>query len=225
MRHPADKVKEAILHADQDVREAAVYYFANSFSSDPTIMPLVIQAIEKLGFDSAFETHTFLEDLVQTDAIVHWLIQHLSQWAQPANPKEAEPMLAYISTLIHADPAVLKNHESEIMALDSLDPESKDAISERIWFPSRSGEELWGDFDEFFQTHENEESISDEDFDFGCRLVEALGRHRDEYSGQVLEIISGNSDELGPWAEVFAIRLAGEMKLEAAIPLMMSTLH
>ena len=125
MRLPADKVKEAILHADQDVREAAVYYFAKSFSTDPTVMPLVIQAIEKFGFENAFQVYSFLENLVQTDETVRWLIQQLIKLGQPANEKEAEPVLAYISALVHADPAVLKNHESEIMALDSLDDVSR----------------------------------------------------------------------------------------------------
>jgi hypothetical protein len=91
MRLPADKVKEAILHANQDVREAAVYYyFAKSFSTDPAIMPLAIQAIDRFGFENAFRVYSFLEDLVQTNG-----------------------------------------------------------------------------------------SIADEDFDFGCRVVEALGHHRD----------------------------------------------
>jgi len=45
MRLPAEKVREAVLHTDQDVREAAAYYFASSFSCDPTVMPLVIQAM------------------------------------------------------------------------------------------------------------------------------------------------------------------------------------
>ena len=225
MRLPVEQVKEAILHADQDVRGAAVYYFANSFSSDPIIMPLVIQVIEKLGFDHAFQTNTFLEHLVQTDETVRWLIQQLSKSGQPTNEKEAEPILAYISALVHADPAVLANHESEIMELESLDPGTKDAISERIWFPSRSAEELWGDFEEFCQTHEDDESIPDEDFDFAGRIVEALGRHRDQYAEKVLEIIDGETNEIGTWKEGFAIRLAGEMKLEAAIPMMMTTLH
>ena len=64
MRLPADKVKEAILHADQDVRDAAVYYFADSFSSDPAIMPLVIQAIDKFGFENAFDIYSALRDFV-----------------------------------------------------------------------------------------------------------------------------------------------------------------
>jgi SEC-C motif len=224
MRLPADKVQKAILHADQDVRGAAVCYFANSFSSDPTIMPLVIQAIEKFGFDNGFQTHSFMEDLVQTEETVRWLIQQLSKLGQPANEKEAEPVLAYISALVHADPAVLKNHEAEIMALE-FDYESKEAITERIWFRSRPAEKLWEDFEEFCQTHEDEESISDEDFDFGCRVVESLGRRQDQYADKVLEIIGGETDEIGTWKEGLAIRLAGEMKLEAAIPLMMTTLH
>jgi hypothetical protein len=224
MRLPPDKVKEAILHADQDVREAAVYYFARSHSSDPAIMPLVIQAIEKFGFDNAFQSHSFMEDLVQTDETVRWLIQQLTKLGQPANEKEAAPILAYISALIPADPAVLKIHESEIMALE-LDYESKEAISERIWFPSRPAEDLWADFEEFCRTHEDEESIGDEDFDFACRVMEALGCHQASYADKVLAIIGSETDEIGTWKEGFAIRLAGEMKLEAAIPLMLTTLH
>ncbi len=82
-----------------------------------------------------------------------------------------------------------------------------------------------GDIEEFCQTHEDEESIADEDFDFGCRVVEALGRHQEQYADRVLEIIGGETNEIGTWKEGFAIRLAGEMKLETAIPLMMATLH
>ncbi len=221
----AEKVRDATLHADQDVRDEAVYYFANSHSSDPTIMPLVIQAIEKHGFDNAFSAYSFFNEIVQTDATVRWLIGQLDQLGPPANEKEAEPILAYISALIHADPAVLKNHKSQILALESLDPISKDALSERIWFPSRPSEELWDDFEDFCQTHEGEDSIPDEDFDFICRVVEALGRHRDRHAENVLAIIGGVTNEIGTWKEGFAIRLAGEMKLEAATPLLMTTLH
>ena len=225
MRLPADKVKEGILHADRDVRVAAVHYFANSFSLDADIMPQVIQAIEKFGFENAFQTYSFLEDLVQTDETVRWLIRQLTNLGQPTNEKEAEPVLAYNAALIHADPAVLRNHEAEIMALDSLDPDSKNDLGERIWFHSRSADELWMDFEEFCQDREDDESIADEDIEFAGRVVEALGRHRDRFADKVLEIIDGDTDEIGTWKEGLAIRLAGEMKLEAALPLLMTTLN
>jgi hypothetical protein len=225
MRLSADRVKEGILHADQAVREASVYYFAKSFSSDPVVMPLVIQAIEKYGFGDAFQTYTFVQDLVQIDETVRWLIENLKKLGQPTSMKEAEPVLAYLSALVHADPSVLKEHESEIMKLDALDPDSKEAITERIWFPSRPAEELWQDFEEFCESQKEEESITDEDFAFGCRVVAALGRYRDQYVKQVLDIIGGETNEIGTCKEVFAIRLAGEMKLESAIPVMMATLQ
>ena len=52
MRLPAEKIKEAILHPDREVREAAVFYFADAHSADPTIMPLVIQACERYRLDA-----------------------------------------------------------------------------------------------------------------------------------------------------------------------------
>src|SRR5262249_44746516 len=68
-----------------------------------------------------------------------------------------------------------------------------------------------------------EESLSDDDFAHGCRLVEALGRHPAELSERVLAILRGESDA-SDWMQVFVVRLAGEMKLEAAVPLLIDVL-
>jgi hypothetical protein len=46
MRLTDDQIKQGIIHPEQLVRDVAVRYFSESFSSDPTVMPLVIQAIE-----------------------------------------------------------------------------------------------------------------------------------------------------------------------------------
>lgn len=42
MRLPEEKINEAILHPEEEIRLTAVSYFADSYSQDPTIMPLVI---------------------------------------------------------------------------------------------------------------------------------------------------------------------------------------
>jgi hypothetical protein len=76
------QIKQAILHEDQDVREAAVYYFARSYSSDPGIMPLAIQAIEHIGWENAFHIYSFLDDLVQSDETVFLLIRQIKQQAK-----------------------------------------------------------------------------------------------------------------------------------------------
>ncbi len=49
MRYPEAKIKEAILHPDIEIRDRATSYFAKSFSSDLSIMPLVIKAVETYG--------------------------------------------------------------------------------------------------------------------------------------------------------------------------------
>ena len=54
MRLTADQVKQGILHPEQLVRDVALRYFSESFSPDPTIMPVAIQAIETYGWEDAF---------------------------------------------------------------------------------------------------------------------------------------------------------------------------
>lgn len=51
MRLTPDQIKQGILHPEQRVRDATAYYFADSFSPNPTIMPLVIQTIERHGWE------------------------------------------------------------------------------------------------------------------------------------------------------------------------------
>jgi hypothetical protein len=49
MRYPEDKIKDAILHPDLDVRDTAIRYFYSSTNPDHSLMPLPIQAIEWYG--------------------------------------------------------------------------------------------------------------------------------------------------------------------------------
>jgi hypothetical protein len=66
MRYPEDKIKEAILHPDLDVRDTAIRYFSSSASPGHTLMPLAIQAIERYGRTRAFSFTHDLNLLSQT---------------------------------------------------------------------------------------------------------------------------------------------------------------
>ena len=48
MRLPADQLKQAILHPDEQVREVA-FYFAHSFTTDETTLPLVSKPLHRNG--------------------------------------------------------------------------------------------------------------------------------------------------------------------------------
>ena len=74
MRYPEDKIKEAILHPDLDVRDAAIRYFYSSTTPDQSLMPLAIQAIEKYGRTKAFSFTHYLNILPQTEQTIGWVI-------------------------------------------------------------------------------------------------------------------------------------------------------
>jgi len=55
MRLSEDKIKQAILHPDQEIRTEAILYFSRSYTSDESVLPLAIQVIEQYGWDKAFK--------------------------------------------------------------------------------------------------------------------------------------------------------------------------
>ena len=224
MRLPAEKVKEAILHTDPDVRETAVFYFARSFSPDPTIMPLAIQAFEQYGID-AFEILSFLHSLAQTDDTVGWLIREIERVGPGDNEREAEYVEALFAALRQADPGVLKSHEPKIQGMQQLDKVSKEELAERIRISSFSADALWQELVEFCEAQDQEEEeIADEDYEFVCSVVKTLSRYPDQCANQVLAILE-NPEEHGDWLEQMAVRLAGEIKLDAAIPHLVDRLN
>ena len=114
-----------------ELREAAVYYFGRSYSPDPTLMPLVIQAFEQFGLD-AFEIYSFLDDLVQTDESVAWLIQQIERIDPVADERSRDFVTGCVAALRHAHAAVLKPHYATIERMQRLDGNSKKIVAQRI---------------------------------------------------------------------------------------------
>ena len=77
MRLSEDKIKEAILHPDLDVRDTAIRYFYSSTSPDHTLMLLAIQAIERYGRTKTFSFTHYLNVLPQTEQTIGWVIAEL----------------------------------------------------------------------------------------------------------------------------------------------------
>jgi len=113
---------------------------------------------------------------------------------------------------------VLKPHEAEITKLEALDESYKEQVAERIWMMSRPPERLWADLEELCNEHDR---LTDDDFDFACRMVEGLGRYSNQFADQMLAIIRGDIDNL---MKGFAMLLAGEWRLEAAVPDLMKAI-
>lgn len=209
---PVEKVKEAIISPDRELREAAVYYFARSHSDDRSLMPLVMQAFERFG-DTAFEMFTFLEDLVQTSESVAWLCRQIEQVDPDAEEEASSFFTACVAALRHADSAALKPHEAAIAGLEHLDDESKTIVADRIHVSSFTSEALWAEIEEFCKAQDQEEEAEDHDLEFGWAIADAVARFPDECRGRVLDTLRQKGED---WLELLAVRMAGRLRLNEA---------
>jgi hypothetical protein len=112
MRYPEDKIKEAILHPDPEIRDRATWYFARSFSPDPTIMPLVIRAVETHDKRDAYRLIGLSRDLRQTQDTIAWLVNELND---PQTDQYENYAYNLSMVLAQADPALLLPRESAIL--------------------------------------------------------------------------------------------------------------
>lgn len=112
MRFPESKIKAAILHPDILVRRRAVEYFTSSYSSDASIMPLIIQAVEKFGRDDEYPLVGGTGDLPQTAETIAWVLDELDDESCNRKPNYAYGLS---KVLFEVDATLLLPIESRIL--------------------------------------------------------------------------------------------------------------
>lgn len=228
MRLPEDAIKQGILHPEQLVRDAAVQYFADSFSDDPTVMPLAIQAIADYGWEDGFESFTHFAELAQTEDTLLWSIDEFDKVPRATNQKQANRRRHLSCLLSQADVALLMPHQARIMALAGLSARHRKAITERLRLLAADTQTCWRELEQFCEKSKDKHYINDVDLGHANRIVEAIGRH-DTYGARVLTILSqqveNHQNSQMAWMQALAARLAGEMRLEPAAPLLVARLH
>jgi len=226
MRLTPDQIKQGIKHSARSVRNASIAYFTDSFSTGPDIMPLVIEAIETYGWDDVFDLYYFSsETLPQTEATLLWVIDQIERWEQPRNRKYDELHSWLLEVLANADPPLLQAQEERITTLSALDDDMREAIRDRIALHGLDPETLWRELEALCDRNWSKGYLPDEDMDHAHRLVEAMGRHPNVFDARVIELLDQDIDDYfdNPmiWMEPFLVQLAGELRLEQAVPLVL----
>jgi len=121
MRLSESKIKEAILHPDQDVRAMAVQYFADCFSQDEAVMPLFIQSVEKYGWQNAVSCFALRKGLAQTDDTLLWVLGELNKEKDPDDEGWQKYTLVLLDLLTKTDAHLLSQHQSAILNIERLD--------------------------------------------------------------------------------------------------------
>jgi hypothetical protein len=228
MRYPEDKIKEAILHADLDVRDMAIRYFYSSTKPDDTLMPLAIQAIERYGRTKAFSFTHYLNLLPQTEQTIGWVIAEL-QGDLPGQPEEQYFYYLNLSRLLcHADIRQVAQHAPVILDAPHFDPNQRLAFRERLEMFGWNADKCWQELRQYCEANKDRNNIEEFDLGHALRITEALARQPHEYQGQIVALLAEKvhdfRDDARKWLQPLLANLAGAMRLPVAIPLLVGNL-
>jgi len=232
MRLSEEKIKAGILHPDKDVREMVIRYFAESSIVDDTVMPLVIQAVEKYGRTEAFLGSVIGDGLTLNDETLRWVIDELKR---QSDTDELDGHLALYECglcdlLDECDADLVARHHAAIAEITKLSDDQQEYIAERVRLVSDGPDDCVRQLEDCFPADESGDYYHEIGWPSACRLAEAAARGGAENADRVLQIIRReagddyNEDQPLSWLRPAAMRFAGEMKLDDAVPLLLTRL-
>ena len=226
MRLSEEKIKAAIQHSDTEIRQRAIRYFSASYSTDPSIMPLVIKAVETFGRQDAYHLIGFSRDLSQTEETIAWIIDEL-------NDEESNKHENYVynlsMVLVQADPALLLPRESDIFEARHFMRGLHTPIVERLRMLSWDEATCWQELEEFCEAGKDAKYVNDVNLGYANLIVEALARYGDACEPKVKAVFDVEVDDYShhpmKWLEPLVVRLAGQANHESVIPQIVARLH
>jgi len=228
MRLTEDQIKQGILHADPDVRFACLYYFADCYCPNPTVMPVVIEALERFGLLGAFRFTHPIRHLAQTEPTIRWVIEDLK--SQPRNTEEQRNYLNTLrQVLCNAEPGLILPLEKAILSLPGFANDYAERFSRRLQLLSWDGDALWRELEAICEEGKNQRYVDETRFDEGQDIVEALARGGDRHADRMMSLLRVKIEDCAnnpmTWMEPLMVQLAGELRYEPALPLVIEKLH
>ena len=225
VRLSEDRIREAILDTDPEIRQRAVRYFAKSFSTDTCVMPLVIKAVETFGREDAYHLIGLSRDLPQTADTIDWIIDELNN-SQSDQYENYTYNLSMV--LAKADATLLLPNESAIMESPHFLPGLHESFSERLQMLSWDEAACWRELEAFCEEGKDKQYINEVNLGYAKRIVEALSRYGDECEEKVHNVLKQKIEDYHhnpmKWLEPLIVRLAGEIQLDSTVPVLVAKL-
>jgi len=225
VRLSEDRIREAILDKDPKIRQRAVRYFAKSFSTGTSVMPLVIKAVETFGREDAYHLIGLSRDLPQTENTIDWIIDELND-SQSDQYENYSFNLSMVLT--KADVALLLQNESAILGARHFFHKLRESFSERLQMLSWDEAACWRELEAFCEEGKEKQYINDVNLGYANRIVEALSRYGDDCQEKVHNVLTQKIQDYHhnpiKWLEPLMVRLAGEIQLDSAVPMLIAKL-
>lgn len=224
-----EQVKTKLLHPAVEVRSAALQYFADAFSTDTTVLPVVIEALEKYGRDKAFQTTFHISKLAASAPVMNWAMNELA--IQPNSPNEGKLYLSSITQIFcTADPELVRPHADLLLASSRIDQKYHTRLQRRLAYATRDGDALWAELQTICnETAKDPDLYGKERWYEAEDIAEALARQGERHAPRVLELLNQTFERVDEnpmtWMEPLAVQMAGHMRLEAATTLLVAKLH
>jgi len=228
MRLPESKIKEAIVHPDRLARHEALLYFAGCYSRDVEVMPLAIKAIETYGHTRAFLQLYHLAQLVQSEETIEWAIRELHREENKAEDRESyRHTLSQL--LCSADPQMLISRAEAIRQAPGFFKELVPGFQDWLQLAAWDADQCWNELERICTRAIRKQDAEEADFEHANRVARTLARHGERSVERILEhlnkdIVNFETDPMA-WLEILLVELAGEMRLESAIGLVVKKLH
>ena len=187
-------------------------------------MPLAIKAVETFGRRNAFLYIHVLGHLRQTEATADWAVRELHRKADHDSDFPA------LSRLVcSADPQLLAPRASEILQAPGFFKALAPEFRERLRLASWDADKCWKELERICVEGVGKHSSSEVDFGHASRVVEGVARQGEKYADRILDLLGQEIKDFEndpmTWLEIFLVMLAGEMRLERAIPAIVKKLH
>jgi hypothetical protein len=225
MRLTEDQLLEKLLHPEIEVRSAVLQSFGESFSRNPAIMSEVTAAVRQYGFRNAFHALKDAANLAQSEESVAWAVESLRNRSPELNSHTTH---ALEKIVVAADPPLLVPHRPVVESMSQRSPAFVDRFKRRLEFAELPNQELWRRFDALCVSNKEERVLDEGPESEAEELASALSRDPAN-ADRALSMLGRDFDRMEPtpwvWEELYAVRIVGEMRLEAAIPALVGNLH
>jgi hypothetical protein len=225
MRLTEEQVLQGLEHPDKDVRFAALDYFCKSHSTNTDVLPVAIELIERLGPNEAFTFPHLIAYLPQTAETIAWALNRLQR---PAHSDDEKNFTFHMGRLLcHADPQLVQPHMAAILSAPELRSEHATLLKQRLDFAALASDQLWQRLEAICEAGKDKEYANEIPYDEAQELAEAISRDVSQ-TERMMELLRKERDPnihtALNWLELFAVQMAGDIRHEPAIPLLIKKL-
>ncbi len=219
------RAREALSHPDADVRQLVLSALGDARSPDTSFLPAVIEAFGRYGRKKAFEYHHKMEYLAQTPATVAWAV---AEAVSPGMDADDYYLRTMAGLLDEAEPTLVAAHAAALAAAPAF-KSHKDALARRLLHLDRDDDALWGELEALSEKGKDAGYAHEAGWDEMEDIVAVLGTRPGIGPRVLAELALDLGDDVAGhprlWLENAAARLAGLLRLEAAVPDLVRRLH